>query len=51
MTANEHDITQALARVAAVAIDDATKARPRHDLHNLSKKRLADVHETPEANP
>ena len=33
------------ARVAAVAIDDATKARPRHELHNLRKKRLADVHE------
>ena len=32
--------------VAAVAIDDATKARPRHELHNLRKKRLADVHET-----
>ena len=32
--------------VAALAIDDATKARPRHELHNLRKKRLADVHET-----
>ena len=33
------------ARVAAVAIDDAAKARPRHELHNLCKKRLADIHE------
>ena len=31
--------------VAAVAIDDTTKARPRHKLHNLRKKRLADIHE------
>lgn len=33
------------ARVAAVAIDDATKARPRYKLHKLRKKRLADMHE------
>ena len=33
------------AGVAAVAIHDSTKARPRHELHNLRKKRLADVHE------
>jgi hypothetical protein len=33
------------ARVAAVAIDDATKARPWHEPHNLRKKRLADIHE------
>jgi len=33
------------ARVASVAIDDATKARPWHELHNLRKKRLADIHE------
>ena len=33
------------AGVATVAIDDATKARPRHEPHNLRKKCLADVHE------
>ncbi len=32
------------ARVAAVTIDDPTKARPRHELHNLRKQRLADIH-------
>ena len=33
------------ARVAAVTIDNPTKARPRHELHNLRKQRLADIHE------
>lgn len=33
------------AGVAAVAIDDSSKARPRNELHNLRKKRFADVHE------
>ena len=33
------------ARVAAVTIDDTTKARPRHEFHNLRKQRLADIHE------
>ena len=33
------------ARVAAVAKDDATKARPLHELHNLRAKCLAAAHD------
>jgi len=32
------------ARVAAITTDDQTKARPRHELYNPRKQRLADIH-------
>ena len=35
--------------IAAIARDDATKARPWHEVHDLGEQRLADVHENPRA--
>ena len=38
---------RAHARVAIVALDDASEGLPRHELHDLREQRLAHVHASP----
>lgn len=39
----------ACARIATVAVDDASESLPRHVLHDLRKQRLVHVHDLPQA--